>query len=275
MMRCLPTLLASLLVVASSVIGRPARAADLPLKAASVPAPAFSWTGFYAGASVGARWADNNWTSSNIFPLFPETVRPTQTSGGMDSLGARLGGYAGHNWQLAPAWIIGIEADLGWGSNVKSATPAPGLAGTFGRGCGFTFCTNLPTAALRQDWEASLRGRVGTLVTPDLLLYATGGLAWLNVTASANCISDGTVTRFCLVPENESASAIRTGWTIGLGAEHRLFGQWLGRASYRYADYGTFSHQFFRVFPPGADERFTGNAAMRTHTVELGLAYKF
>jgi outer membrane immunogenic protein len=224
---------------------------------------------------VGARWADNTWTSSNIFPLFPDTVRPSQTSGGMDSLGARIGGYAGYNWQVAPDWIVGVEGDLGWGSNVKSATPAPGLAGLSGRGCGLTFCTGLPTAALRQDWDASLRGRLGRLITPDLLLYATGGLAWLNVTMSANCTPDGLRSQFCLVPENERAAAIRTGWTIGLGAEHRLFGQWLGRASYRYADYDTFSHQFFRVFPPGADDRFTGNVALRTHTIELGLAYKF
>lgn len=31
-----------------------ARAADMPLKAA--PAPAWSWTGFYIGADVGAAW---------------------------------------------------------------------------------------------------------------------------------------------------------------------------------------------------------------------------
>ena len=37
----------------------PAFAADMPLKAAPVYAPAFSWTGYYIGASAGYNWSQN------------------------------------------------------------------------------------------------------------------------------------------------------------------------------------------------------------------------
>jgi outer membrane immunogenic protein len=270
-MRSLSVVLASSVLAAFSLFGAPAEAADMPLKARSV-APVWSWSGFYAGASVGARWAENDWTSSDIFPFFGGMVQPV-SSGAMNSVAARIGGYAGYNWQVAPAWVVGIEADFGWGNNSKTANPAPGTAGLTGPGC-VGVCTSPPTATVKENWDGSVRGRVGTLLTPDLLLYATGGVAWQNVTISASCAPDGTTSQFCLISESGSASKTMTGWTVGAGVEHRLFGNWLGRASYRFADFGTFSHQFFSQ-PPGADDRFTGNVKVQTHTVELGLAYKF
>jgi outer membrane immunogenic protein len=69
-----------------------------------------------------------------------------------------------------------------------------------------------------------------------------------------------------------------SGWTVGGGLEYKLWGNWLTRVKYRYADFGTFDYTFFgpaQVVPPFADDRFTAHVAVRTHTANVGVAYQF
>ena len=40
---------------------------------------------------------------------------------------------------------------------------------------------------VRTGWDASLRGRLGVLVTPGLLLYGTGGAAWIDTEITSSC----------------------------------------------------------------------------------------
>jgi outer membrane immunogenic protein len=53
-----------------------------------------------------------------------------------------------------------------------------------------------------------------------------------------------------------------TGWTAGLGAEHAFTDNWLGRAEYRYYDFGT-------------EDITRGEVDLSMHTVSVGIAYKF
>src|SRR4029079_1822252 len=104
-----------------------AHAADLPVKAQ--PA-AWSWAGFYVGGSIGARSAQNDYTVSSLFPTctvppfvqFGPVAFSQVPNGSFDSTAARFGGYAGYNWSVAPSWIVGVEADVGWANNNKTAT---------------------------------------------------------------------------------------------------------------------------------------------------------
>ncbi len=252
-----------------------AMAADMPLK--SPPAvSAWSWTGFYAGVSAGGRVADNDWTSTNLFPSIPGTIQSGPSGGSIDSAAARFGGYFGYNWMLSPAWLVGVESDIGWANNSKTVVPAPGTAGLSLGGCGAVACTGQPTATVKENWDGSLRARLGTFVATDTLLYVTGGFAWQRVTIASICGPNGLPTEFCLLNNNDSASSTMTGWTAGGGVEERIFGNWLARIDYRYAEFGTLSHQFFPTsFGPGFDDRYTGNVKPRTHTFGVGLAYKF
>ena len=60
------------------------------------------------------------------------------------------------------------------------------------------------------------------------------------------------------------------GWTVGGGIETRLWGNWFGRAEYRYSDYGDVTYNNAVLFTTGTyDER------IRTQTALFGLAYKF
>jgi len=262
-------------IVAAGFGGAPAFAADLPVKAPAyvAPTPMFSWTGFYFGGEVGARFANNDWTTSNIFPSLG--INQAVTSGSMDNAALRLGAYLGYNWQFAPTWIVGIEGDAGWANNTKTVSPAPGTSGLNGNGCGGGVCTGLPSATAKELWDGSVRARLGMLFTPNTLVFGTAGAAWQSVKLAASCPTSGGPNDFCFVPEGESHSTTKTGWTVGGGVEQRISGNWLARIDYRYADFGTLNQQFFNHFGPSFDDRFTANVKVRTNALNFGLAYKF
>jgi outer membrane immunogenic protein len=249
----------------------PAAAADLrPAPAAykaPPPVPAFSWTGAYAGVSVGARFADTTWNTTAI-TLPPGPPDPTSTPASFDSTTARVGGYLGYNWQVAPLWVAGAEADFAWGRNDKTRG---GIPGTFGP----TGLANTPAAAtvdssnVKPNWDGSLRARVGYTIAPNWLLYATGGLAFQQADLNAACT--GAVISWCITARNETDSTTQLGWTIGGGVEAAVTGNWLMRAEYRYADYGNIDHTFFT----GTIDQVVMHEALKTHTALLGLAYKF
>ena len=263
-----------LLGVALIAVAGSAFAADLPVKAPPPSVPP-SWTGFFVGVSLGARVANNDWRSSDVAPSLLSVLPVIQLgplSGAIDSAAPRVGGYAGYNWQFAPAWVAGFEADFGWANNRSTANPAPGLNTMQGA----TVVTNLPTANVSENWDGSVRGRLGMLITPDTLLYGTAGLALQSVRLSASCTNTGVA--FCTLNRDEAVSRTMTGWTVGGGLEHRFWGNWFSRIEYRFADFGTFDHAFFgplQTVPPFADDRFTAHVAVRTHTANVGLAYRF
>ena len=58
--------------------------------------------------------------------------------------------------------------------------------------------------------------------------------------------------------------------------EHLLAPSWLMRLEYRYADFGQINPTFFTYnLGAGGDDRIFAHLRIRTHTVNLGLAYKF
>ena len=65
------------------------RRTEMPVKAAPVYMPAFSWTGLYAGLSVGGRWANIDATSVSVGGGAPVA----NATSNYDSATARVGGY--------------------------------------------------------------------------------------------------------------------------------------------------------------------------------------
>jgi outer membrane immunogenic protein len=125
-------------VAALGLVGGSADAADLAPIYKAAPAPyVSSWSGFYVGIGVGGRWMDNDWTTTAAFDpngvLIPFTTDPNAS---FNNGAFRVSGYAGHNWQVAPMWVAGVEADFGWADNHSTlASRIPGLgvlnAGSF------------------------------------------------------------------------------------------------------------------------------------------------
>src|SRR5262245_30882654 len=133
--------LATIVVVASAVtIAQVASAADLPHKAPALtpPPPVFSWTGFYIGGHAGYRWAEADAIFPRVQPdddFAPQLgYRPNSFVGGIQ------GGY---NYQFAPNWVAGVEADWSWGNGEDTQL----------------FDTD-QSVTVRPQWNASLRGRL-------------------------------------------------------------------------------------------------------------------
>ena len=251
-------------------IAAPAVAADMPnYQPYMLPAVA-SWDGAYVGLSLGARWTDSTWTTTGIgSPLGTPDATTTPTS--FSSTSFRPGGFVGYNWQWAPMGIIGVEADAAWGRNNDTVAGIPGTYGTGGQGVG-PGATASDSAAINLGWDGSLRARLGVVVAPTWLVYATGGLAWQQASFSATCNGSLFNNSWCVAARNESYSTTLIGWTVGGGVEALLWNNWFVRAEYRYADYGDVSHTFFSG--TNIDE-VAMQASVRTNTALIGVGYKF
>jgi outer membrane immunogenic protein len=242
----------------------------LPVKALATKAPAApaSWSGLYAGLGIGPRASRTEATTTgpfdNISLLFPAGANSQPLNG----TAFRGSPYLGWNWQIAPKWVVGLEGDVGF---ANQTTSLPGLGFSPGT-LPFTGSKD-SSFAVRTTWDANLGGRVGFLVTPATLLYATAGAAWQHFEAISTCSNNGgSPGCSTLLPLVVTNSATKAGWTAGLGAETLLSGNWFARAAYRYADLGTSSFAITRNPGPVSTDF---DVALRTHTVTFGVSYKF
>lgn len=256
-----------------------ASAADMPLKAPAAVV-ANSWAGLYYGVSVGARLANPDWNTTcqetgfpggNCLP-FPARL-PVNNPTNYNSTSARVGLFAGYNWQLNPAWIVGVEGDVAWGNNTKTISGIPGLESAVTVGA-----PGADNSKVKQSWDGGLRLRGGFLVNPSWLVYGTGGIALTDVESASFC---GTAfpVGWCTaanVGRLDATHKTLTGWTVGGGLEGFIAAHWLLRAEYRYTDYGSFGFTHFPGPPATLNiDAYTANVSLVTHTILAGIAYKF
>jgi outer membrane immunogenic protein len=266
-----------------------AGAADLPLKtppSSTLPAP-FSWTGVYVGGGVGFRSSQTSETfvaeSVGVGPFVPPPTTAA-TSEPLNGIALRGNLFAGYNFQIAPRWVLGLEGDVGF---ADQTTRFAGLAFPDQNLTDFSAADGL---AARTKWDASARARLGFLVTPATLIYATGGAAWQHYDVTTTCIAACAAIAqdlalfpallsgpAAVTPVLTSNSATKLGWTVGGGVETSLGGHWFARADYRFADLGTSTFRLSRntTFIPFNPIVNTFDVPLRTHTVSFGLAYKF
>lgn len=171
----------------------PAFAADAVMEPPPAPAvpmeepPVNTWSGPYAGVSVGYGFAGETEDET-----FATTV---------DTDGFLLGAFAGYNYQVGNI-VAGAEADIGY-------------SWAEGTDLGLTSESGV---------EGSLRARLGYVVSPNILLYATAGGAAKDLEISGGGVSD---------------SNTMIGWTAGAGADMMVTEQIFGRVEYRYTDFGS------------------------------------
>jgi outer membrane immunogenic protein len=183
--------------ISALVIGTGAAfAADLPVKAPPAPvAPVYSWTGFYVGANVGYGWTGGgtslagNDTALSSLAVGVTTLNTTLSASGENKFSGLIGGGEfGYNYQVNRKWLVGIEADLQGSDQHSGGSSLSAFTGTycsaifiFPPRCAGPLSIN-PTSAQvvngiesKIDWFGTVRGRVGALVTDNLLVYGTGG----------------------------------------------------------------------------------------------------
>jgi len=218
---------------ALAALAAPAFAADIPARtyskapAYTAPAVIYNWTGFYIGGHVGGAFAGNN------------------SLQGSDArfLGGVQGGF---DYQFAPNWVMGIEAQYSW------------LTGGTNHGVLFPDGTRVTSNA---DQLGSVTGRLGYTWGPALL-YAKGGYAWRN----NNNIG---VTVAGLPAGFTTSGNSKDGYTVGAGLEYLFAPNWSAKAEYQYYNFGNTT---FTTGPAAiAGARF-GNDE---HTVKAGVNYRF
>jgi outer membrane immunogenic protein len=212
----------------------------------------------------------------------------------LDKTGFRGGGFVGFNYQIN-AFVLGLEGDFGWADSertfVGNAYPLV-LRGT---------ATSDATFFLKTTWDASIRGRLGVVPLPGVLVYGTAGAAWIHTEATSTCASfpgaacggvNGGITAISpFLPVAVTETETRIGWTAGGGADVILGGGFFLRAEYRYSDYGKATYTETRtggvvsftpffpfgptfVGPPGT-AKINYSLALQSHTTKFGLGYKF
>jgi outer membrane immunogenic protein len=164
----------------------------------AAPATLFNWTGVYAGGHVGYGWGQADGSNTGW--------------GVADTDGWFGGGQVGVNYQFAPNWVWGVEADISGGDISGRSSSSPS------------------TRPFKTDMLGTARLRLGYTVD-RVMFYGTGGLAWAH--SKATWVSD-----------HDSNTSI--GWALGGGIEYAFAPNWSAKLEYIHADYG---HDDYNLAP--------------------------
>ena len=260
-----------------------ASAADMAPRYTKAPVAVvevWNWTGFYIGGNAGYSWGRSSTDVSyfNTVTGAPIVLPPgSVTSGGFDMNGGIAGGQIGYNWQ-SNNWVFGLEADAQW-SGERGRNSYNCAATAVGGVClpGLTFLPAGATGtALTVDqsleWFGTVRGRVGVLVTPKVLFYGTGGLAYGSIKTTGTLV--GITPANVVTSSIASGSSSRIGWTAGAGVEGKITRNWSAKLEYLYLDLDSYRAGAFTLAPASAIGAYV-DSRFRDHILRAGLNYTF
>jgi outer membrane immunogenic protein len=284
-----------------------ALAADLPSRKAPMapppPPPPPMWTGFYVGLNAGGTWANSNQQYIAVGPVansgpatyfgtfdpvasaaFASAASASGSNSGSNG-GFIGGGQIGYNWQFMGSFVAGLEADIqgiassgnGGGSTIRAVPVVsdPNPAGS----------TFVGTTAARGNLQylGTVRGRLGWLAMPTLLLYGTGGLAYGGVSLNTGTMVYNSAYLGTTPGINPSFGGVnfsntQVGWTAGGGVEWMFMPNWSVKAEYLYYDLGTVTQNFAMPYSDTFGTAvFGGQARARVNgnIVRAGVNYHF
>jgi outer membrane immunogenic protein len=117
----------------------------------------------------------------------------------------------------------------------------------------------------KLPWFGTFRGRLGFTPAERWLVYATGGLAYGEVTTSETLNVNGASVAF-------STNRTKLGWTVGAGVEAALWSNWTAKLEYLYVDFGTVNDTLIGIAP--ITPVVTGTR-VTDQIVRVGLNYRF
>ncbi len=258
----------ALTTLALAVSAGAALAADLPSRKAPVlppPPPPPMWTGFYAGLNAGGLWSNNSSINNVAYGLYNNPYASENYNFGSGSLAALSatgnitgssnsgfigGGQIGYNWQIGnvgglgfgSGFVTGIEADI------QGIAGSTGQGNFFGAALGPQLCNSpcnqfspVTIAQARQNlsYIGTVRGRLGFLAMPTLLVYGTGGLAYGGANLNIAYATADTSGVFGGSGASTSYANTQVGWTAGGGLEWMFLPNWSLKAEYLYYDLGS------------------------------------
>ncbi len=222
--------------VACAALPTAAGAADLggSLKDTPMVAPAPTWSGFYFGGSIGYghNRSDNNYSESTGY----------SQSVSESAEGGLVSAVFGFDRQIGDRWVIGAFADFDWSDLDR----------------GNEHIWNSMT--ISRAW--SVGGRLGLLVSPRMMVFATGGFTQAHFRNDGWWDIDGWA--------DGRNSRNFNGYFVGGGLEVMLRSNFFLRGELRYADYG---EETTNTYNDGSFS-YVDREDAEIFTARLGIVYK-
>lgn len=207
------------------------------------------WNGFYLGANAGGWWTKKDGINivgapgyiNPLFPLGASEIANALAKVGTNSVSSSLngfigGGQIGYNYQVGNRVVAGVDADINGlvqsdkSSIINRVVPVNNFAENY---------TATVTIKKSIDYLGTVRGRLGVLFNPYLLIYGTGGFAYGDASLSESYVASESLgaASYPVIMQTIYRKS-RTGWTAGLGLEWLFKSQWSARIEYSYYDLG-------------------------------------
>src|SRR5262249_58187574 len=220
----------------------------MPVKAplAAPVAVAWTWAGPYLGTNIG--YSRGRAQTDAVFSDMVSGTPLFASSASKDLSDVIAGLQGGYNWSLSSWLVAGIESDIQF--SAQRGNPEFGCPTAVCNAAVVGFDAPVLAAFDRDhklDWFATVRGRVGASVTPEVMAYATGGLAVGEIKSA------GTISGFSpgvddsgnpiVTPAavNFYNHKVKAGVAVGAGVEAHLGGNLSGKIEYLYLDFGSVS----------------------------------
>ena len=242
----------------------------LGVSAQAQPSDAVDWSGGYVGLNGG--WNEERTTAgpssitvnqlsgvnAGAGPVSVPPITFTSTRRRLSHDGFMGGGQVGFNGQMS-GFVFGAEGDFDGMSGRSRAFDLYTLPATS--------LTSGSTVAVQRfadpNWTATLRGRAGYGIN-RALIYATGGVAWVNMRDRAFYTYAPTVTGAVTTanpgvafgPFNTSGARenTRTGWTVGGGVELMTARNFTVGVEYRHTEVDDWNDNFQTGAPNGVSD---------------------
>jgi len=293
-------------LVAAALGAFPSLAADLgrfPPQPGFYPPPppvlrVYNWTGCYLGGQLGGAFA-NNQINGNLNTIVPvgnngdgtpgdpggngvvDLATPLANNAGSTAI--TIGGQGGCDLQVARNWVIGAQLDGAW-THLSGSEGFTASAGLTEQG----HIDQKANALIQADLLSTFTGRIGYAVNYDAiagLFYLKGGAAFVNynnynISGNNSVTTCGVFTsQGCQAPNSpvnnpfnfSAPSTNRWGWTIGLGTEWAVAGNWSVFGEWDYLNFGNHSTTFTDVN--------SGSSVLTVkqsiNELKLGINYRF
>jgi outer membrane immunogenic protein len=208
--------------------------------------PAFTWTGFYLGGNLGAGWALNTVTDTQL---------GLNLSNGSNNGAFIGGGQLGLNWQVSNV-VLGFEWDFDRVANNNNT--GNGLL--------------IPTVGTIQvtpnnNWITTLAARFG-MTNGHWLSYGKVGGGWVG---NDNFTITNVTPGASITGSNRNTNS---GWLMGAGIEWAFANHWSAKLEYDYLGLGS------RTFTVPAGSPFLANDVFTVSNrniqmVKVGINYLF
>ena len=245
--------------IAASFIATPALADDV------------NWTGPYAGITAGWNSTSSqsdvtlggNWANENSAL---RTLVATNFSTKQHTNNGNIGAHLGYNFQTG-GLVLGAEFEASAVGGKAERVTSPVVYNN--TSLSYVFANGIDPKSMM-----ALKARLGAVVGGKTMIYATGGLAWVDADYAAGMVSSQSYQKL------GGLSKTRHGFIVGGGIEHKLDSHLSIRAEYDYTDQGhvTYATSYLpgsSFAPPTYNYTETVSQDLQLHLLRVGVSYHF